>query len=392
MTRTVAVIPARGGSKGIPGKNLARVAGIPLVVRSVLHARSAERIDLTVVSTDDPAIAALARRAGARIVERPAALAGDEASTESAIDHALATLAADGIVPDTVVLLQCTSPFRSPGQLDAALARFEASGADSLFSAVPFHGFVWTRRPGGDVRPATYDPARRPRRQEIDGVYLETGSFYVFSRRAFEATGSRLSGRIEPFPVPEEDALEIDTPADLALARHLAARRREPGLLFGLDVRLLVLDVDGTLTDAAMYYGETGEELKRFHTRDGAGIARFRAAGGKVALLTGERSNAARLRGEKLRVDDIVLGSRDKARDLAAILERLGVRPEHTVAMGDDVLDLPMREHAAAFVAPADAHPEVLAAADLVTEAPGGHGAVRELVDRLLGPGWKAGG
>lgn len=389
MIRTVAIVPARGGSKGIVGKNLVRVAGIPLVVRSVLHAQAARTIDLTVVSTDDPRIAAVAARAGARVIERPASLSGDTASTESAIAHALEVLAGEDIRPETIVLLQCTSPFRTAGQIDGAVEHFHATGADGVFSAVPFHGFVWTRAPEGGVRPATYDPARRPRRQEIDGVYLETGSFYVFSRAGFERSGSRMSGRLEPFEVPPEDAVEIDTPEDLAYARHLAARRREPGMLFGVDPRLLVLDVDGTLTDAAMFYGETGEELKRFHTRDGAGIARFRASGGKVALLTGERSNAARLRGEKLRVDDIVLGSRDKAADIQAIQKRLGVSPEHTVAMGDDVLDLPMAPHAAAFVAPADAHPDVLAAADLVTTARGGHGAVRELVDLLLGPGWK---
>lgn len=389
MAEVVAIIPARGGSKGIPGKNLARVGGIPLVVRSVRHARSAARIDRVVVTTDDDGIAEAARRAGAEIVRRPARLAGDEASTESAVAHALAELDTRDVAVSTVVLMQCTSPFRSDGQLDAAVEAFEHSRADALFAAVPFCGFVWTTGPDGAARPATYDPVRRPRRQEIDGVFLETGSFYVFSRATFEATGSRMGGRVEAFAVPEEDALEIDTPEDLWLARTLAARRREPGPLVGVEPALLVLDVDGTLTDAAMYYGETGEELKRFDTRDGAGIARFRAHGGKVALLTGERSNAARLRGQKLRVDDIVLGSRDKARDLAEIQARLGVPPERTIAMGDDVLDLPMRTRAAAFVAPADAHPEVLGHADLVTRARGGRGAVRELVDGLLGPGWK---
>ena len=388
MSGTVALIPARGGSKGIPGKNLARVGGRSLVARSVLHARAAVAIDDVYVSTDDDAIAAEARRVGARVIERPAAIAGDTASTESAIEHALRWWDDAKVAAQRVVLLQCTSPFRTPGQLDAALAQFDASRCDSMFSGVTFHGFVWVPdEEGGGMRPTTYDPARRPRRQEIRDVFLETGSFYIFRRELFERLGARLGGRIEAFPVPESDRLEIDTPEDLAHARLLAARRGDRELLVGASYEWLILDVDGTLTDAAMIYGEAGEELKRFHTHDGAGLARWKAAGGKVAWITGERSEAARRRAEKLRVDHLVLGSRDKAADLQAVIAEHGLDPARLVAMGDDLPDLAMIPHAGLFVAPAGARAEVLARADLVTEAHGGHGAVRELVDLLLASG-----
>ncbi len=388
MSGTVALIPARGGSKGIPGKNLARVGGRSLVARSVLHARAAAAIDDVYVSTDDDAIAAEARRAGARVIERPAALAGDTASTESAIEHALRWWDDAKVAAQRVVLLQCTSPFRASGQLDAALAQFDASRCDSMFSGVPFHGFVWVPdEEGGGMRPTTYDPARRPRRQEIGDVFLETGSFYIFRRELFERLGARLGGRIEVFAVPESDRLEIDSPADLAHARLLAARRGDRELLAGVSYEWLILDVDGTLTDAAMFYGEAGEELKRFHTHDGAGLARWKAAGGKVAWITGERSEAARRRAEKLRVDHLVLGSRDKAADLQAVIAEHGLDRTRLVAMGDDLPDLAMIPHAGLFVAPAGARDEVLARADLVTESRGGHGAVRELVDLLLASG-----
>ena len=382
--RIVALVPARGGSKGIPRKNLARVGGVPLVVRSVRHALAAPSIDAVYVSTDDPEVAEVSRRAGAQIVDRPASIAGDTASTESAVEHFLTELEARGESCDVVVLLQCTSPFREPGQLEAAVERFMSTGCDGMLSAVRFPGFVWRREASGD-RPLNYDPLHRPRRQEIDDAFLETGSFYVFSRTAFERSGSRLSGRIEVFEVPLADALEIDEPEDLESARHQAARHGDPELgSVAADLAWLVLDVDGTLTDGAMFYGEGGEEFKRFDTRDGMGLQRWREAGGRLAIVTGEDSEAARRRADKLKADHVVTGCKDKDAALRELRRLFGLDVGQVVAMGDDLNDLPMRAHAALFVAPSNGRPEVQAVADLVTSAQGGHGAVRELVDLLL--------
>jgi len=381
---TVALIPARGGSKGIPRKNLQLLAGRPLVVHSIEHAKTCARIDRVFVSTDDDEIARVSVAAGAELVRRPAALASDTASTESAIVHALSQWRAQGLVPTRIVLLQATSPFRSDGQLDRALVRFETLGCDSMLSVAPFHGFLWRTASDGTAAPMTYDPAARPRRQDMQDIARETGSFYVFTRVLFERTGARLGGRMAAFEVPPEDALDIDDPEDLALARAEAARR---GLAIGDglgDVEWLVLDVDGTLTDGAMYYGEDGAEHKRFDTRDGAGLGRWRAAGGRIAFITGENSRAVVRRAEKLGVDHVVLGCTDKRAALEDLCRRFRTTPDRCVAMGDDLPDLGWAGRARVFAAPADARPEVRAAADLVTQAAGGHGAVRELVDRLL--------
>lgn len=385
---TVALIPARGGSKGIPRKNLVAIGGRPLVVHSIAQARACAGIDRVFVSTDDDEIAAVAQAAGAEIVRRPAALATDAASTESAITHAFEQWRDDGLVPDRVVLLQATSPFRAAGQLDDALAQFHRTGCDSMLSVVRFVGFVWRTGADGLAAPINYEPTRRPRRQEIEGTTLETGSFYVFTREMYERTGSRLGGRIATFEVPHEDAIDIDEPADLERAREEAKRR---GLGVGPElapdlalIDWLWLDVDGTLTDGAMYYGEGGDELKRFDTRDGAGIAAFRATGGRVAMVTGEMSRAAARRAEKLAIDHVVLGCRDKGAAFEDFCRRFRTTGDRVVAVGDDCNDLPLVGRVAMFVAPADARPEVRAAADWVTTAPGGHGAVRELTDRLV--------
>ena len=188
VREVVAVIPARGGSKGVPRKNLRRVGGIPLVVRAIETAHAARGIDRVVVSTDDAEIAGLARAHGAEVVERPAAIAGDAATSESAIDHALDALAARSVDPSVIVFIQATSPFIDPADIDDAIARVHAGTADVVFSAVPSWGFLW--RPDGEDGGATgvnHDPAHRPRRQDREPEYLETGAFYVLDARRLRA-------------------------------------------------------------------------------------------------------------------------------------------------------------------------------------------------------------
>ena len=149
-------------------------------------------------------------------------------------------------------------------------------------------------------------------------------------------------------------------------------------------IRLLVLDVDGVLTDGRMILSERGDELKAFHTHDGMGITLARRCGITVALVTGEKSTIAQARGTKLGVDDVVLGARRKGEVLAELMAKHGVRAEETAFMGDDLLDLPALERAGFAVAPANAVPEVRAIADVVTRAAGGAGAVRECVEVIL--------
>lgn len=220
----VAVIPARAGSKGIPGKNLHAVAGRSLVRRAVEAARDAVTIDAVVVSTDGDAIAAEARASGARVVRRPAALAGDEASSESAVLHVLDELAAAGEEPEVVVFLQATSPFIDPGDLDAAIARIVDGHADSVFAAAPSHAFLWRTASDGSAVAVNHDASTRPRRQDRAPEHRETGAFYVFRTDGFRARRHRFHGRVEVVLVDAASAIDIDDPSDLALAEALAER------------------------------------------------------------------------------------------------------------------------------------------------------------------------
>lgn len=218
----LALIPARGGSKGIPHKNLQPLGGIPLVGRTVQSALAATCIGRVVVSTDDGTIAATAAAAGAEVVIRPAALAGDGASSESALVHALRDLGQQGALPRIFVFLQCTSPFTTGEQIDQVVRGLQGSEANLAFAVTPWHGFLWGRDPDGWGVGLNHDASRpRQRRQDLEACFLETGSIYALRTQAFLSAGSRF---VPPMLPVEIEALspEIDTPADLALCRQLA--------------------------------------------------------------------------------------------------------------------------------------------------------------------------
>lgn len=215
----IAIIPARGGSKGIPGKNLKVVGGLPLIAHSIRQALASTLVDAVYVSTDDPEIARVSRQYGARVIDRPARIAGDTASSESALIHALEEVEKTGPV-ELVVFLQCTSPIREAGDIDGAVATLRDEGADSLLSVSPSHRFLWKRGENGPVA-LNYDPASRPRRQDLDPQFVENGSIYVFKPWVLKEKGNRLGGRTALYVMSARAAFEIDDELDLAVIDFL---------------------------------------------------------------------------------------------------------------------------------------------------------------------------
>lgn len=375
----VAVIPARGGSKGVPRKNLRRVGGVPLIGRAVSAAREASRIDRVVVSTDDAEIAAIAREWGAEVVERPTELAGDEASSESALLHALEELASRGVETDILVFLQATSPFIHAADLDAAIARVAAGAEDVVFSAVESWGFLW--RAGGDgMTGINHDPARRPRRQDRAPEYLETGAFYVLDASGFRAARHRFFGRTGVAVVDERGAIEVDTTEQLELASAIAGLvdRAVP-----LDVDALVTDFDGVHTDDSVLVGQDGFEFVRVDRGDGMGVSLLRAAGIPMLILSTETNPVVGARAAKLGVD-VRQGLGDKVSALRAWAAERALDLDRIAYLGNDVNDLACLELVGWPLAVPDAHPRVLAAARIVLGRPGGEGAVREAAERIL--------
>ncbi|MYY12000.1 NTP transferase domain-containing protein [Streptomyces sp. SID4919] len=392
----LAVIPARGGSKGVPAKNLAPVGGTPLVTRAVHACRTAPRVTHVVVSTDDPAIAAAARAADAEVVLRPAALADDTATSEAAVLHALdAHESRHGHPVDVVVLVQCTSPFLTPGDLDAVAAAVTDEGADTAVTVAPFHGFVWRDSDGdGDSDTAwdgygvNHDKSVRPRRQDRPQDLLETGAAYAMTAPGFRAHRHRFFGRTRLVRTDASRVLEIDDPHDLTRARALAPLldADRPAALPGrADIDAVVLDFDGTQTDDRVLIDADGREFVSVHRGDGLGVAALRKAGLALLILSSERNPVVAARARKLGIA-VLHGVERKDLALKQWCDEQGIAPQRVLYAGNDVNDLPCFTVAGWPVAVASAHEVVRGAARAVTTAPGGAGAVRELAAWLLGP------
>jgi len=377
---TYAVVPARGGSKGIVGKNLQSVGGVSLVARAVAAALRARTVDLVVVSTDDHEIADAARAAGAQVVDRPAPLSSDTASSESAVLHALDALPGDD--PDVTVLLQCTSPFTHPDDIDAAVAAIDA-GADSAFTAAATHAFLWRADDDG-VTGVNHDAATRAMRQTRPREFLENGAVYAMRTTGLRAHGHRFFGRIEVVEVPASHCLEIDDPDDLALARALAPciAPRDAAPL-PATVTGLALDFDGVLTDNGVFTSQDGTESVRSDRSDGLGLDWLRQAGLPIAVLSKEQNPVVAARCAKLQIE-CVQGADDKLEAFTAWTRGYGLDPADVVFVGNDANDVECLVAAGCGVVVADAHPSALAVADLVLTRPGGRGAVRELAELIL--------
>ncbi len=381
----VAVIPARGGSKGVPRKNLRPLGGEPLVVRAIRSLRAATSVDQVVVSTDDHEIAYAARSAGALVVDRPSRLAGDEATSESALRHALAALGTRGPVPEVTVFVQATSPFIDPADVERAVERVTTGGADVAFSVVRSEQHVWRLGPDGPEG-VNHDKRRRQRRQDRAPEFTETGAFYAMRTHGFLEHGHRFFGHLEMVEVSPRDALEIDTEHDLRLAEELLLRREaentDPASC-PLWARAVVTDFDGVHTDDSVRVDSHGVESVVVSRSDGLGVRHLREAGIPVLVLSTETNPVVQARAEKLGVE-AVTGCTDKVAALTAWARDRGLPLADVAYLGNDVNDVDCLRAVGWPVVPADAHPAARVAAPYVLRRRGGDGAVRELADRVL--------
>ena len=374
--QVVALIPARGGSKGVPGKNLKKVGGIPLVARAVASALAAETIDAVYVSTDDRAIAAAARAAGAEVIDRPADLASDSASSEAALLHALDALPFE---PKVLVFLQATSPFIEPGDLDNAVDRVREGESDSLFSARKTHAFLWRITETGAAG-VNHDASVRLRRQDLEPQFQETGAFYVMRAAGFRAARFRFFGRVGVAVVDDLTAVDIDSVDDLELASRIAPMVTPRARI---DVDAVVTDFDGVHTDDRVHLTADGTEFVSANRSDGMGVSLLRRAGLGFVILSSETDPVVAARAAKLQVES-VQSLHDKSAVLRGWAAQHGYDLARVAYVGNDVNDLACLDAVGWPIAVADAHPLVLAAARVVLTAKGGRGAIRELADRIL--------
>ncbi len=385
-----AFIPVRGGSKSIPLKNIKPIGGRPLVYWTVKAACGCADIDAVYVATDSDRIRETVEgfRTGTeadlfakvQVIGRSAETASDTASTESAMLEF-----AENHVFDNIILIQATSPLLQSEDVARGFAAFAEPGTDSVLSVVRQKRFHWANGEDGYAHPTNYDVFHRPRRQEFDGYLVENGAFYITSRADLLRTKNRVSGNIRAVEMNEDSFFEIDEPSDWVIIEALmkkngiTAPREVPQIL------MLLTDCDGCLTDGGMFYTEFGDEIKKFNTRDGVAFARLRSAGIVTGIVTGESVDLNRRRAEKLKLDVLVPGCRDKLAAIREICTARGIALENVCYVGDDSIDIEAVKAVGFGCCPADAHASVRACADYVAKTKGGDGVIREITDLLLG-------
>lgn len=380
--KTVAIIPARGGSKGLPRKNVLPFAGKPLIAWNIQAALASSSVDTVVVSTDDAEIAAAARRFGAEVIDRPAALANDTASSESALLHALDSLEQKGQRFDVLVFLQCTSPLTTPEDIDGVTQLIIDEKADSAFAATAFHHFVW-KRSRGTALGVNHKVVPRLRRQDREAEYLETGSVYAMKVDGFRQSGHRFFGNIGIHEVPRERSHEIDDREDFNFTEKLMLQNLQRKNTLPWTPQAVVFDFDGVMTDDRVLTFDDGKEAVFCSRSDGLGLERLRALPIKTVIISKEQNAVVRARAAKLKMP-CHHGVEDKLSLLKSWAEMEQVELTRTIYVGNDVNDLAAMTACGLGAAPSDARPEVLDRCGLRLSAPGGRGAVRELCELIL--------
>ena len=385
----VAFIPVRGGSKSIPLKNIKPICGKPLVYWTVKAACGCKYIDRVYIATDSDKIRETVEEfksgvesdvfSKAEVIGRSAESASDTASTEFAMLEF-----ASNYEFDNIVLVQATSPLLQSGDLDRGFLAFEEEGTDSVLSVVPQKRFHWARDDQGFAHSANYDVFHRPRRQEFDGYLVENGAFYISSKADLLKSQNRVSGNIKAVEMSEDTFFEIDEPSDWVIIEALMKKNGITAPEDKPEIKMLLTDCDGCLTDGGMYYSEKGDELKKFNTRDGMGFGMLRKQGVIAGIITSEIVDLNRRRAEKLKLDILEAGCKDKAAAIKRLCEQYGIVQENVCYIGDDINDIEAIKMVGFGCCPADAMPEVKAVADYVSVVKGGEGVIREVVDKIL--------
>jgi YrbI family 3-deoxy-D-manno-octulosonate 8-phosphate phosphatase len=410
MTEILALIPARGRSKGIPRKNIRDFAGYPLIAWSIAAAKQSELVKRTIVSTDDEEIAAVARSLGAETpFLRPAEFAQDVTTDLPVYEHALQWLAEnENYRPDVVIQLRPTSPIRPRDCVDRAIEILLAHpDADCVRGVVPAgqNPHKMWRLPGGENAPmknlldveGIAEPYNAPR-QILPPVYWQTGHIDAIRSRTILEKKSMSGGVIYPLVIDPRYTVDLDNLYDWARYEWLVKfggldfvspgpiPARSPGherRSMPEKIDLLVLDFDGVITDNRVWTAQDGSETVASNRSDSEGLSRLRKAGVEAVVISKEVNPVVAARCQKLKLP-FVQGIQEKGPALTRLLEERGVDPSHAVYLGNDTNDLVCFPLVGWAVAVADAHPEVRQAADFVLEKSGGHGAVRELCDMIL--------
>lgn len=379
----IAFIPVRCGSKSIPFKNIKEFCGKPLVYWNLEALQNSTNIDKIFVATDCEEIKSVVNSfyfTKVEMYDRDPQNANDTASTESVMLEFIFKQDFDD--NDLFLLVQATSPLTQTKDFDEALETLKNKQADSLLTCVRTKRFYWNE----DCTPYNYDYKNRPRRQDFDGMLMENGAFYINTIANIKKDQNRLSGKVAIHEMGEFTAVEIDEEDDWIIAeklmyKHILSKRVKP------TIKLFLSDVDGTLTDAGMYYGENGEEFKKFNTHDGKGFELLRKAEIKTGIITSENTKIVANRAKKLKVDYLYQGLEHKGKlDIAKeICQKENISLDEVAYIGDDINCKELLQSVGIAACPSNALIEIKNIPNIVKlSKKGGDGAVREFVEKIL--------
>jgi YrbI family 3-deoxy-D-manno-octulosonate 8-phosphate phosphatase len=395
----LALVPARGGSKSIPRKNIRSFGGHPLLAYSIAAGLKAECVTRVIVSTDDKEIAEVSRGYGAEVpFIRPVELAQDDTLDLPVFIHALQWLKSEEeYEPEVVVQLRPTSPLRPRDCVDRAVELLLASPeANSVRGVVPSGQNpykMWRIDENGRMVALLHNDYEEPfnmPRQKLPPTYWQTGHIDAIRTRTIIEKKSMSGEVVLPLLIDPRYVVDIDTSRDWERAEWLISQGDIDFVNPGGKVRplpkrvdLVVLDFDGVMTDNRVWVDAEGRELVAAYRGDGWGLARLREKDIRVIVLSRETNPVVAARCKKLGIP-VKQGVKEKDEVLQKLFEEMDVAPAHTIYMGNDVNDLSCFPLVACALAVADAHPKVKVEADLILKRRGGYGAVRELCDILL--------
>lgn len=382
--KTIAFIPVRGGSKSIPLKNIKLFCGKPLVCWNIEALENCQEVDQIIVATDSDEIWTTVEKHNYRkttLYRRSAENACDTATTESVMMEYIkyAKLEENNIF----ILVQATSPLTESKHFSEALQMYTSEEYDSILTCVRNYRFFWNE----DGTSMNYDYMNRPRRQNFNGMLMENGAFYISSVKNILRSGNRLNGRIGIYEMPEYTATEIDEPDDWIILENLMRKHVLTQEKKKQKIKLFITDIDGTLTDGGMYYSESGDELKKFNTRDGMGLCMLKERGIKVGIITSENRQLNERRARKLNVDFFYQGKKNmgKLAVVQEICKELKISLHEVAYIGDDVNCIELLSSVGFAACPADANYRVKSISNIhIMTLNGGEGCVREFCEFII--------
>lgn len=379
--KKIAILPLRKGSKSIINKNKKKLLGRPLFSWTLSEAIFS-KLDEVYVYTDDEEIIDYINHeyswtSKIKARKRSEESATDTASTEFAMIEFSKSIDHDY---DIFCLLQATSPLTTRNDIDNVLDKLIVDGYDSALTVVNTKRFFWDEN-GNSIN---YDYRNRPRRQDFAGQFIENGAVYATTKTQFMESGIRIGGEIAIVEMPEDTLMEIDEPHDWTIIEACIENRLKDKKTLNAKIKALVLDVDGVFTNGNVVVSQDGEFSKEFSVIDGMGLALLRESGVKVIIMTSEDSPMIQKRMDKLKLDQVYLGVKDKYSRLTNVLAEQGLDRNEILYAGDDINDLANILSVGWGVCPQDANLLIKTKADLVLANSGGNKVIREIVEFIL--------